>query len=208
MPNGSQPSRRPAARPDEILAAAIEAFETQGFDAARMEDVAARAGISKAGVYLYFESKEALLRALIERHIAPIADRASALAEAGAADPEGALRAIAVMAASRLSQPGIFAIPRLVISISGRFPDIAAHYRDRVVAPGWQAMTSLVEAGVQQGRFAPIDPACAVRAIMGPMIFEALRRHALGDLETADWETWPLAQLDFALRAMKPEAAQ
>lgn len=197
--------RRPAARPDEILTAALVVFEAAGFDAARMDDIAAKAGLSKAGVYLYFESKEALLRALIERHIAPIAERAAALADTGKADPEGALRAIITMVAGRISQPGLFAVPRLVVSISARFPDIAALYRDRVVRPAWQALTGLVEAGVSQGRFAPIEPACAVRALMGPMLLEALRRHALGDADAADWEAWPMAQLEFALRAMKPE---
>lgn len=195
--------RRPADRPDEILAAALVVFEGAGFDAARMDDIAAKAGLSKAGVYLYFESKEALLRALIERHVAPISERAAALAAAGQPDPEGALRAIVAMAASRIADPSLFAIPRLVISISARFPDIAALYRDRVVRPAWRALTGLIEAGIRQGRFAPIDPACAVRALMGPIIMEALRRHALGDADAADWERWPMAQLDFALRAMR-----
>jgi AcrR family transcriptional regulator len=204
-PNAPAP-RRPEARPDEILAAAVVVFEAAGFDAARMDDVAAKAGLSKAGVYLYFESKEALLRALIERHIAPIAERATHLAELGKADPEGALRMIIAMAASRLAQPGLFAIPRLVISISARFPDIATLYRDRVVGPVWLALTGLIEAGIRQGRFAPVDAGCAARALMGPMIMEAIRRHALGDLDAADWESWPLAQLEFVLRAMKPEA--
>lgn len=205
MTHAAVPPRRPAERPDEILTAALEVFEASGFDAARMDDVAARAGISKAGVYLYFESKEALLRALVERHIAPVAERAAALAEAGKADPEATLRAIVAMASARLSQTDMFAILRLVISISARFPDIAAHYRERVFTPAWLALNGLVEAGVAQGRFAPVDPACAVRALMGPMIMEALRRHALGDVNAADWETWPMAQLEFLLRAMKPE---
>lgn len=182
-------------------------FEAQGFDAARMDDIAAQAEISKAGLYLYFDSKEALLRALIERHIGPIADQVAALARAGQADPEAALRAIATLAAGKINQSSIVAIPRLVISIAPRFPDIAAHYRERVVGPVWQALLRLVEAGIRQGRFAPVDPACAVRAIMGPIIFETLRRHALGDLGAADWSAWPLAQIEFTLRAMTVESA-
>ncbi len=58
--------RRPGERPAEILAAALELFAEKGFSATRMDDVAARAGLSKAGVYLYFKDKTALLKALVE----------------------------------------------------------------------------------------------------------------------------------------------
>ncbi len=65
--------RRAALRPEEILEAALAEFTENGFEAARMEDIARRAGISKAGVYLYFPSKDALLEALIEAKVAPFA---------------------------------------------------------------------------------------------------------------------------------------
>ena len=59
--------RRPEARPDEILDAALSVFAEQGFTAARVEDIARRAGLSKGAVYLYFPSKEAMLNALVEQ---------------------------------------------------------------------------------------------------------------------------------------------
>ena len=58
-------TRRPEARPAEILAAALDLFAEKGFSATRMEDVAARAGLSKAAIYLYFKDKMALLKALV-----------------------------------------------------------------------------------------------------------------------------------------------
>ncbi len=57
--------RRAEARPDELLDAALDEFIARGFDAARVEDIAKRAGLSKGAVYLYFKSKEEVLRALI-----------------------------------------------------------------------------------------------------------------------------------------------
>src|SRR5688572_12423896 len=79
--------RRAEARPEEILEAALAEFTERGFEAARMEDIAKSAGISKAAIYLYFPSKTALLEALIESRISPIAQQAQALAAGGAADP-------------------------------------------------------------------------------------------------------------------------
>ena len=172
--------RRAHARPDEILDAALDAFVEKGFDAARMEDVAARAGLSKAGVYLYFESKDALLKALIVREVAPIAQRAEALAIAGVEDPEATLRAIATFALSRLFDPRVFAVPHLLISISNRFPDIVAFYRAEVIDRARGAITTIIRAGVAKGVFRDIDPDIAMRLFVGPFMFEALWRHVLG----------------------------
>ena len=58
--------RRPDARPAEILAAALDLFTERGFPATRLEDVARRAGLSKAAIYLYFEDKTSLLKAIVE----------------------------------------------------------------------------------------------------------------------------------------------
>lgn len=166
--------RRPDARPDEILDAALAEFAAQGFDAARMDDVAKRAGLSKAGIYLYFPSKEALLTALIERELAPIAARVAALAAAGQADPVGAMRLIAATFAERFGDTRILQIPRLVISIANRFPEIAALYRARVADPAIAAFESLIRAGIAQGAFREMPPRAALRAFIGPLIFEAL----------------------------------
>src|SRR5262245_41676979 len=84
--------RRAEDRPDEILEAALAEFTERGFETARMEDVARRAGLSKAGVYLYFESKEALLKALIERRMTPMIQQALSAGLAQVHDPKIALQ--------------------------------------------------------------------------------------------------------------------
>jgi AcrR family transcriptional regulator len=172
--------RRSEARPEEILDAALEEFTERGFDAARMEDVAKRAGLSKAGVYLYFESKEALLRALIDAKIAPIAAQGEAIARAGAADPAMALRLLATGAVMRLNDPKIVAIPRLVIGLSARFPELAEFYRTHVAERARAALEALIAAGVAKGVFRDVDPRAAARAFIGPIFFEAMWTHILG----------------------------
>ncbi len=63
--------RRKDARPSELTAAALDLFVEKGFAATRLDDVAARAGVSKGTLYLYFDSKEALFKAVIEEGIVP-----------------------------------------------------------------------------------------------------------------------------------------
>src|SRR4051812_12520824 len=72
LPNGEPKfRRRKAERPGEIVAAALAVFAEKGFAAARLEEIAARAGVSKGALYLYFETKEDLFRAVVGQAIAP-----------------------------------------------------------------------------------------------------------------------------------------
>lgn len=171
-------SRRAEARPDEILDAALAEFIVNGFDAARMEDIAARAALSKGAVYLYFPSKESLLRALIEREVKPIFADVRTMS-AAIPDPKAALKSIVVMIAQRLADPRLAAIPFLVISVANRFPELAHYYRTEVIEPAKSALEALVERGIAMGQFRKAAPRSVVRALAGPLMFEAIWAHGL-----------------------------
>lgn len=177
--------RRSLARPDEILDAALALFSEQGFEATPVDDIARRAGISKAGLYLYFDSKEALLRALVEREIAPFARSVRRLAEDGADDPETTLGGIIAAMTGLLANPRFFAAPRIVLSVAARFPEIGAYYREHVVEEAMGALQALIAAGVKKGVFRKVDPRAAARAVTGPMLLEAMWTHILGGATAA-----------------------
>jgi len=199
--------RRAEARPEEILDAALAEFTERGFEAARMEDIAKRAGLSKAAIYLYFPSKMALLKALIEAKVAPLARQAQTLSAAGAADPMTALRMLATVAAARMADPKVIAVPRLIIGISGRFPEIADYYRTHVVAKARGALEALVEAGIASGKIRQVDTSAVVRTFIGPLFFEAMWTHVLGG-ETALGDPQKLIeqQFDVLLNGLEPRA--
>ncbi len=194
--------RRAGARPDEILDAALAVFTDKGFEVARVEDIAAAAKLSKGAVYLYFDSKEELLRGLIEREIAPIASRLAALANAGTADPKAAVRLIISTATQLLDNPRIFATPRLVLSVAPRFKEIAAFYRRRVVDEAIGAISVLHRAGVAGGVFRDIDSEAVARMIMGPLFIQAMRKHVLGAEETASPERRIDAHIDILFEGL------
>lgn len=79
--------RRKEARPGEIVDAARDEFVARGFSEARIDDIAARAGVSKGLVYVYFPSKEALFEAVIRSTVLPIVDQAAALIAADTQTP-------------------------------------------------------------------------------------------------------------------------
>ena len=73
MSIGSLPrKRRKEARPSELAAAALTLFVEKGFAATRLEDVAKVAGVSKGTLYLYFDSKEALFKSVIQEGVIPV----------------------------------------------------------------------------------------------------------------------------------------
>src|SRR5688500_7164354 len=71
----SRPQRRalpPETRRAAILAAALEEFTARGYEGARLDDVAKRAGIAKGTIYLYFADKEALFQELVRSMVHPV----------------------------------------------------------------------------------------------------------------------------------------
>src|SRR6266446_9150571 len=71
--------RRKDARPGEILTAALACFAERGFAATRLDDVALRAGVTKGTVYLYFQNKEELFKAVVRQELLPNIARAEAM---------------------------------------------------------------------------------------------------------------------------------
>ncbi|OFX05907.1 MAG: hypothetical protein A3E78_05470 [Alphaproteobacteria bacterium RIFCSPHIGHO2_12_FULL_63_12] len=194
--------RRADARPDEILDAALAVFTEKGFDAARVDDIAGRAGLSKGAVYLYFDSKEALLRGLIEREVSPIAMRLKALADAGGDDPQATLRLIVTMATQLIDDARVFATPKLVLAVAARFPEIGEHYRKRVVDQAIDAIAGLHRRGVEAGVFRQADSGAVARLVMGPILLFAMRKHILGAKDKISTTARAEAHLDLLFEGL------
>lgn len=199
--------RRPEERPDEILSAALEVFNEKGFAAARVEDIAKRAGLSKGAVYLYFESKDAMLKALVEQSAGRIANAASTLSLMGADhDPEKAYRAILRMALTALSDPDVSAAPRLVMAEAGQFPELAEFYRRRVIDVGRMAIGHLIRTGAKNGQFRDVAHEAALLTFMGPavanmMLSTVFRLPGDPEFDPADMAD---AIADIVLNGLKP----
>lgn len=172
--------RRAEDRPDEVLDAAFDLFLRDGFEATRVEDIAATAGISKATVYLYFPSKQALLEGIIRRSVAPIPDEVREAVGRFAGDPAKALRGALAIFADRLSSSRNSAIPMLVLREASRFPDLAEMYREEVLSKGLAVLRGIVAAGVASGAFRKVDPDLTIRNIVGPIMLHLLMARVFG----------------------------
>ena len=162
--------RRAEARKDEVLDAALELFTKNGFAATRVEDIATKAGISKGTVYLYFDSKEAVMAGLIDRALSPMATTAITAIDKLGVDPRMVFKAIGGMIAHNLSDPKVIAIPKLILRESANFPELAMMYRRNVIDRVLPPMVKLIEHQIALGRFKPVNAELAIRSIIGPIV--------------------------------------
>ena len=166
--------RRADARPDELLDAALALFSARGYDATRMEDIAARAGVSKGSVYRYFASKQALMEGLVKRAIAPIAHNAFGMISAFEGNPRDLITLILSMVAHRLSEPGVVAVPKLIVREAAAFPEIAAAYREQVIDLVLPVFVGMIQKGMNEGYFRKLDAEMVARSVMGPLVMHLL----------------------------------
>src|SRR5258708_34524188 len=181
----SKQRRAPAQRPGEILDAALALFVEKGFAGTRLDDVAARAGLSKAAIYLYFDDKTALFQGVVRQAVAVNLDTVSAMVKAHRGPVAPLLPRILEFVASRIEQTPMAAVAKVVISQSRAFPEIGRFYLEKVVGRGLPLLEGLILRGIDQGEFRQVDAAMTVRSIVGAMLLAGLGRPVFAPLGAA-----------------------
>src|SRR6478736_805937 len=110
--------RAPTKRPGEIIEAALALFVEKGFAATRLDDVAARAGLSKAAIYLYFKDKTALFQGVIRQAISANILTVESLVRSHQGPIGPLLPSILDFMASRIEETPMASIAKVVISES------------------------------------------------------------------------------------------
>ena len=181
-------TRRKHARPEEITAAALESFVERGYAATRLEDVAARAGISKGTLYLYFANKEELFKAVVrEALVSPIAEVRGVVDQFDGSTFD-LLRMMLFGWWERVGATRVSGIQKLIFAEAGNFPELARFYVAEVVDPGHEVIAAIVKRGIARGEFRDLDPDYAAQMIAAPMVFlimwsRSLAHHATRKIE-------------------------
>ena len=181
MPATSAPvrKRRKEARPSELAAAALELFVEKGFAATRLEDVAAKAGVSKGTLYLYFDSKEALFKAVIQEGILPAVAEGEAILARHTGSAFDLLRALLEGWWAMIGETRYSGIPKLMIAESRNFPDVARYYYENVVQRGRAVFATVLERGMAAGEFERRDISTCIDVIIAPVLMLIVWRHSL-----------------------------
>lgn len=177
---GGKRSRRKQERPGELLEAALDLFVEKGYAATRVEEVAARAGVSKGTLFLYFASKQELFKAVVRHTIAGRFAEWSEELDHYCAPSSDLLRYCFHTWWERIGNTKASGITKLMLSESGNFPELAQFYHQEVVLPGHDLIKRIMQRGVERGEFRPLDLDLAVHCVVAPMMFLMIWKHSLG----------------------------
>jgi AcrR family transcriptional regulator len=160
----------PAERRQAILEAALTVFAERGFEAARLDDVAARAGVAKGTLYLYFKDKETLFEELLRGAVSPLVERIGALSDAPDVPFANVLDTLYSIFQREVLNTHRKLLIRLVIAEGPRFPRIAeAHYRN-VVSRIMPLLQKIAQRAVVRGELASDAVARFPQLIAAPLV--------------------------------------
>ncbi|OWV92790.1 TetR family transcriptional regulator [Rhizobium sp. R72] len=203
MPDTKKMTRaeQKARRPVQILDAAFEEFVERGFVATRVEDIAARVGVTKGTIYVYFETKEQLFEAMIRHISVPLEDLlASAIKLQGSAT-DRLRKHIGLIYDLMVRDRKLRELIRFVIAEGSRFPQIVDRYHDEVIDPLERQMQSVIDDGIKLGEFRAA-PAAFSDAVVGPAIAFLFFKLVFDERRTMDKTSYMEAHVDLVLNGL------
>jgi AcrR family transcriptional regulator len=193
-----------------VLDAALEVFVDRGFASARLEDVAARAGVSKGTLYLYFDNKEELFKAVVRTSILPLIDEFRTAMEASQESGTELLAKFLHRWWTAYGNTRLSGVAKLCIAESGNFPEVARFWREEVIVANDAVVAAILRRGIERGEFRSVEIEPTVVLVMAPLVLRALMRDSLDTCcPGAGIEAHTLIDhhLDTLLRALAPDGA-
>lgn len=172
-------TRRSEDRPKEICAAALEVFAEKGFAAAKLDEIARRAGVSKGTLYLYFEDKADLFRAVVRSAVSPNLDAIQGAVAALDVPFASLYPMLLARFAEMTGRVPIGAVAKMVIGESRNFPELAKVWHDEVVGKAVETITALVERAQERGEVRPGEARLYAFSMMAPLVMGVLWQEIL-----------------------------
>ena len=164
----------PAARRDAILDAALTVFAERGFEAARLDDVAAQAGVAKGTLYLYFKDKEALFEEVVRSAASPIVERLSVLATAPDMPMTLMLDALFGLFEKEVLGTRRKLLIRLIIAEGPRFPRIAEFYFRDVISRIMPMLSKIAQRAADRGELPNDAVARYPQLVAAPLLLSVI----------------------------------
>jgi len=168
--SAADPNSAAAARRAAILDAALHVFAEHGYESARLDEVAARAGVAKGTLYLYFKDKEDLFEAMVRSAVAPIMGRMGHIATAPDVKAADVLRMFFTLFQKEVLGTDRKLVLRLIMAEGPRFPRIAEFYYREVVSRGITLMQAVATRAVETGEFSNDAAARFPQLIIAPLL--------------------------------------
>ncbi len=190
-----------ARRPVQILDAAFEEFVERGYVATRVEDIAARIGVTKGTIYVYFETKEQLFEAMIRHISGPLENLLASANELKGTATERLQGNIELIYDLIVNDRKLRELMRFVIAEGSRFPQVVDRHHDVFIDPLERQMQSLIEEGIRNGEFRQA-PAAFSDAIVAPAIAFLFFKLLFDERRSLDKATYLEAHIDLVLNGL------
>lgn len=202
--------RRKESRPAELMAAALDLFVERGYAATRLDEVAARAGVSKGTLYLYFSSKEDLFKAVVRETIVPMIHAYQRDVEQSELPSDQLLPALFRRWWETFGATKLAGIAKLIMSEAGNFPEVAEFFHAEVIEPNAALIAVVIRRGIDRGEFRAVDVETTSHLLMAPLVLKAIWAHSFdclcGGGSALDIERVLAAHADYALTALRAVA--
>ncbi|MGP1684155.1 MAG: TetR/AcrR family transcriptional regulator, partial [Giesbergeria sp.] len=175
-----------------------------------LDDVAAHAGVSKGTLYLYFENKEDLFKAVVRGNVLPVLQHGEDLVEKFSGTSTDLVRQLVRGWWELTGSTKIAGIPKLIIAEAGNFPDLAKFYYDEVILRALSMFRRVLQRGADAGEFREVDADHLVHVALAPLVMLAVWRHSFAccEPEQLQPERYLDAYLDMLLHGLRKPQAQ
>lgn len=200
--------RRKEARPSELLAAALGLFVEKGFAATRLEDVALRAGVSKGTLYLYYENKDALFKAVIQEGIIPVIAENEAIVAKHTGCSFELLELLLENWWTKIGQTAFAGIPKLIVAEARNFPELASYYYENVIDRYRALLGSALQRGMDRGEFRSMNVETTVDVAIAPILMLLIWRFSMSSCQNreSDPQTYLRIHMDLLRQGLhKPK---
>jgi len=163
-------------------------FAAKGYAGTRMEDIAREAGVTKGTIYLYFENKEAVLKALVRESIGSTIDQVAGQVQNFSGSTPELLRFVLTAMGQFIVNSERVVLPKIVVAEAGNFPELARFYRAEIIDKGLGLMSAVIARGVERGEFRALVPVHAARLCIAPLLLAAIWRTTFAQFDTEPYD--------------------
>jgi AcrR family transcriptional regulator len=172
--------RRKESRPKELLAAALDVFVDKGYAAARLEDVASIAGVSKGTLYLYFKNKEDLFKTVLQEAIIPLITQFADEVKDSSLSCDDLIRLFFQQWWVRFGSTKLSGICKLMTAEAGNFPELATFFQHEIIEQNNRLLGSLVQRGINKGEYKVARLDLALHLWMAPLVMHTVWCNSVG----------------------------
>lgn len=161
-------------------------FEEKGFAHSTLASIAKRASISRTTIYLYYETKEAILEAAIRNSVERTIDEVARMVRVHDADFSTLFANAIDIIYDQLVQGESAIFLKILVAEGQTMPDLVSFYRHQILSKGEAVIAALIERGIANGELSESCRAEDVRIFMAPVIFAGLWTRVFGKIDPLD----------------------